>query len=156
MNTKNHYHQTPFFLSCDYGQKECSEVIRPAFFPPSPSPLIPYTPIHYTLIHPIPKHSIPQYTLTPHTLYPQSPQILYPQSPQILLEWGCDVHIRTLRGEVAFDCIKNLELRLALISRHDALVKIIPRIVEGDTDLLRTLVNDHKNGIHKFASLRSR
>ena len=75
---------------------------------------------------------------------------------QILIEWGCNIYIRTLRGELGFDCVKNADIRTALTARHDYLAKMIPRIIGGDTELLRKLVSDHKDGTQKFASLRSR
>ena len=35
---------------------------------------------------------------------------------QLLIEWGCDIHVKALKGQTAFEMIKNDEFRDFMIS----------------------------------------
>ncbi|XP_064635397.1 uncharacterized protein LOC135492725 [Lineus longissimus] len=74
----------------------------------------------------------------------------------LLIEWGCDVHIKSIRGTAPLEAIKNDEFRHHLTSVYEHYTQVVPKVMEGDTELLAKLVRDHVLGVQEFSNLRSR
>ncbi|XP_070560695.1 uncharacterized protein [Ptychodera flava] len=75
---------------------------------------------------------------------------------QLLVEWGANVHMKNNQSRTAFDLVRNDELKTFLTEYYEHLTASIPKLMDGDTYLLKQLVDDHVLGIQTFASLRSR
>ncbi|XP_077994506.1 uncharacterized protein LOC144448226 [Glandiceps talaboti] len=75
---------------------------------------------------------------------------------QLLVEWGANVYMKNNQSRTAFDLVRNDELKVFLIEYYDHLTKYVPKLMDGNTDLLKLLVEDHVTGLRTFASLRSR
>ncbi|KAI0208354.1 hypothetical protein LSAT2_006968 [Lamellibrachia satsuma] len=74
----------------------------------------------------------------------------------LLIEWGCDVHVKGPKGQTAFETVRNEEFREELISVYEMYSTWVPRVIEGDTELLTKLIEDHASGMKRFNDLQSR
>ncbi|XP_067933694.1 uncharacterized protein [Watersipora subatra] len=75
---------------------------------------------------------------------------------RLLIEWGCNVNVRGIRGNTAFESIKNDEFREDLTRKYERLATAVPKITDGDIDALKSLIKDHVSGVSSFCTLRSR
>ena len=73
-----------------------------------------------------------------------------------MIEWGCNVNIRSVRGTTAFESIKNDELRDHLTAKYERFSAMVPKITEGDIETLKLLIKEHVSGIEPLCTLRSR
>lgn len=82
--------------------------------------------------------------------------IIYSPILQLLIEWGCNVNLRSVRGSTAFEGIKNDEFRGHLMTKYERFSAIVPKITEGDVETLKLMVKEHVSGIETLCTLRSR
>uniref|UniRef100_H3B944 Uncharacterized protein n=1 Tax=Latimeria chalumnae TaxID=7897 RepID=H3B944_LATCH len=75
---------------------------------------------------------------------------------QLLIEWGCDFHVKDARHRVALDGIRSPQLREYLLGYSAFWLSVVPAIIQGNTGILRGIVEEHVNGNKTMASLQSR
>lgn len=73
-----------------------------------------------------------------------------------MIEWGCNVNMRSLRGMTAFETIKNDEFKNHLEALYERFAELVPKIMDGDTEALKQVVKEHISGEHPLCTLRSR
>lgn len=74
----------------------------------------------------------------------------------LLIEWGCDVHCKNAKQLTPFETVKNDDFKKFLIELYEHYSAIVPKIMNGDMDLLDNTLVDHSRGIREFCCLRSR
>ncbi|XP_013397902.1 uncharacterized protein LOC106164510 [Lingula anatina] len=74
----------------------------------------------------------------------------------LLVECGCDVNKRSIKGLTAFETVKNDELKDYLIEAYEHYSDVVPKIMAGDLEVLEEVVKDHITGVRQLNSLRSR
>nr|XP_006813042.1 PREDICTED: ankyrin-3-like [Saccoglossus kowalevskii] len=75
---------------------------------------------------------------------------------QLLVEWGANVHAKNNQSRTAFVLVRNDELKVFLLEYYEHLTDVVPKLMDGDVELLKCLVEYHVTGIRQFSSLRSR
>ncbi|XP_022088281.1 uncharacterized protein LOC110977993 isoform X2 [Acanthaster planci] len=75
---------------------------------------------------------------------------------ELLVEWGTNIYVKNKQGRTAFDVVRSDEQKNTIVEYYDHLQACIPKLMRGDTQLLKKLVEDHVSGVLRFASLRSR
>ncbi|XP_071809537.1 uncharacterized protein [Asterias amurensis] len=75
---------------------------------------------------------------------------------ELLVEWGTNIYIKNKQSRTAFDVVRSDEQKNMIVEYYDHLQSCIPKLMRGDTQLLKKLVEDHVTGVKGFASLRSR
>ncbi|XP_060562778.1 uncharacterized protein LOC132722318 isoform X4 [Ruditapes philippinarum] len=73
-----------------------------------------------------------------------------------LIEWGCDVHSKNVKGQTVLETIKNDDFKRNLMELYDFYSDCVPKIMGGDMNLLDQVVADHASGAQEFCCLRSR
>ncbi|XP_019625385.1 PREDICTED: uncharacterized protein LOC109470757 [Branchiostoma belcheri] len=81
---------------------------------------------------------------------------LHRRVAQLLLEWGADVNAKNFRCMTALEGLRSDELKDNLTAVTSYLTSIVPKIMEGDMQTLKRVVQDHVMGVHHFADLSSR
>ncbi|KAH3877689.1 uncharacterized protein LOC127872130 isoform X2 [Dreissena polymorpha] len=74
----------------------------------------------------------------------------------LLVEWGCNVHSKNVRGQSVLETIKNEDFKRYLMDLYEHYSDIVPRIMNGDMKLLDQVIADHAAGLREFCCLRSR
>ncbi|CAL1541164.1 unnamed protein product [Lymnaea stagnalis] len=74
----------------------------------------------------------------------------------LLLEWGCDVHCRNLKGLSPFEAVKNDEFRQFLVDLYEHYSATVPKIMKGSKEVMEQAIRDHRSGERQFCSLHSR
>uniref|UniRef100_A0A8C5QFC1 Uncharacterized protein n=1 Tax=Leptobrachium leishanense TaxID=445787 RepID=A0A8C5QFC1_9ANUR len=72
---------------------------------------------------------------------------------QLLIEWGCRVPVEK---PIDVNSKKDRDLRSYCKGYSERWRSIVPQVIEGNSEILKKLVDDHKNGLEVLASLRSR
>ncbi|KAH9518688.1 hypothetical protein Btru_005988 [Bulinus truncatus] len=78
------------------------------------------------------------------------------QVAHLLIEWGCDVHIKNLKGFSPFDAAKSIEFQIFLTDLYEYYSSIVPKIMMGDEEFMTEIIKNHETGCKTFCSLRSR
>ncbi|XP_053383962.1 uncharacterized protein LOC123536322 isoform X2 [Mercenaria mercenaria] len=73
-----------------------------------------------------------------------------------LIEWGCDVHSKNVKGQTVLETIKNDDFKRFLMVLYDYYSECVPKIMGGDMQLLDQVIADHASGAKEFCCLRSR
>lgn len=84
-----------------------------------------------------------------HMQFLNSIYIFPPQVCHLLIEWGCDVHLKNMRGLTAIDSCRSDELKFFMIEQYEFYSTVVPKIMDGDLDLLREVIQNHKTGVKK-------
>ncbi|KAK7098620.1 uncharacterized protein [Littorina saxatilis] len=74
----------------------------------------------------------------------------------LLIEWGCDMHGKNSKKMTPLESVKNDELRQYIVGLYEHYSAIVPKIMNGDYEVLDETVKDHISGRHEFSCLRSR
>lgn len=74
----------------------------------------------------------------------------------LLIEWGCDMHCKNHKKQTPLESIKNYEFKSYLAALYEHYLDIVPKIMNGDYEVLANALKDHATGINAFCSLRSR
>ena len=75
---------------------------------------------------------------------------------QYLIEWGCDVLSKNIKGQSILETIKNDDFKQYAMDIYDYYSHIVPRIMNGDMELLDQVLADHISKKREFCCLRSR
>ena len=75
---------------------------------------------------------------------------------QYLIEWGCDVMTKNIKGQSILETIKNDDFKQYAMDIYDYYSHIVPRIMNGDMELLDQVLADHISKKREFCCLRSR
>ncbi|KAJ1164291.1 hypothetical protein NDU88_004736 [Pleurodeles waltl] len=78
------------------------------------------------------------------------------RSLHLLIEWGCDINAKDFRGQSALDVLLNKDLKDYCMAYSEFWANTAPLIVQGKTDVLQSVVQQHASGRQVIASLRSR
>ncbi|XP_052800681.1 uncharacterized protein LOC128231667 isoform X2 [Mya arenaria] len=74
----------------------------------------------------------------------------------LLIEWGCDVHSRNVKGQSVLETTKNDDFKRYLMNLYEHYSNIVPKIMNGDMALLDRVIAKHASGQQEFCCLRSR
>ncbi|KAL4225169.1 hypothetical protein ACF0H5_015861 [Mactra antiquata] len=73
-----------------------------------------------------------------------------------LIEWGCDVHSKNVKGQSVLETIKNDDFKRFCMDLYDYYSDVVPKIMAGNMKLLDQVIDNHKSGEKEFCCLRSR
>lgn len=54
-----------------------------------------------------------------------------------------------MRGLTAIDSCRSDELKFFMIEQYEFYSTVVPKIMDGDLDLLREVIQNHKTGVKK-------
>ncbi|ESO91608.1 hypothetical protein LOTGIDRAFT_233395 [Lottia gigantea] len=74
----------------------------------------------------------------------------------ILIEWGCDVHIKNNRGQTPIESAKNDDFKQYLVELYTHYSEMVPRIMNGDMELLKKVIKEQEVSGDQFHSIQSR
>ncbi|KAK7491465.1 hypothetical protein BaRGS_00017294 [Batillaria attramentaria] len=74
----------------------------------------------------------------------------------LLIEWGCDMHCKNHKKLTPLESVKNDEFRQFLVDLYEHYSTIVPKIMNGDYDVLEEAIKNHVSGKREFCCLRSR
>lgn len=73
-----------------------------------------------------------------------------------LIEWGCDIHNKNVKGQTVLETIRNDDFKRFLMELYEYYSRVVPKIMGGDMTLLDEVIADHASGAKEFCCLRSR